>query len=197
MSSSKTANPGRTCRSCGCTDNDCSGCIERTGRPCFWVDADLCSASVGTSEGLGCVTVILPGGTLPPTDTKNPNETKALPEGWTNAPIPPEHWAGSYPIPDHGWTCFFCGETFTTIDAARYHFGGDPFDDPACRIKDGQEKNLLLALRRAQDELARYHADDSEIIRQMHATETNYRTELQRAEELGYSRGLRDARSEQ
>jgi hypothetical protein len=34
----------RSCRACGCTDADCSGCIERTGRPCFWVEADLCSA---------------------------------------------------------------------------------------------------------------------------------------------------------
>jgi hypothetical protein len=34
----------RSCRECGCTDNDCRGCIERTGRPCYWVKDDLCSA---------------------------------------------------------------------------------------------------------------------------------------------------------
>lgn len=34
----------RTCRVCGCTDNDCSQCIEKTGRPCHWVEHDLCSA---------------------------------------------------------------------------------------------------------------------------------------------------------
>lgn len=34
----------RRCRVCGCTDDDCSGCIERTGRPCWWVEHDLCSA---------------------------------------------------------------------------------------------------------------------------------------------------------
>lgn len=34
----------RRCRICGCTDDDCSGCVERTGAPCFWVEADLCSA---------------------------------------------------------------------------------------------------------------------------------------------------------
>lgn len=34
----------RTCRVCGCTDDDCSGCIERTGVPCYWVENDLCSA---------------------------------------------------------------------------------------------------------------------------------------------------------
>ena len=35
---------GRACRVCGCTDEDCSGCIERTGEPCYWVEEDLCSA---------------------------------------------------------------------------------------------------------------------------------------------------------
>lgn len=30
------------CRKCGCTDDDCSGCIERTGEPCYWVERDLC-----------------------------------------------------------------------------------------------------------------------------------------------------------
>jgi hypothetical protein len=34
----------RSCRVCGCTDDDCSGCVERTGEPCFWVESDLCSA---------------------------------------------------------------------------------------------------------------------------------------------------------
>jgi hypothetical protein len=35
-----------TCKKCGCTDNDCSQCIERTGQPCYWIDEnqDLCSA---------------------------------------------------------------------------------------------------------------------------------------------------------
>lgn len=34
----------RSCRLCGCTDEDCRGCIERTGAPCSWVAEDLCSA---------------------------------------------------------------------------------------------------------------------------------------------------------
>lgn len=38
------------CRECGCTDEDCSGCIERTGVACSWVEADLCSACVVSSE---------------------------------------------------------------------------------------------------------------------------------------------------
>jgi hypothetical protein len=34
----------RRCRECGCTDEDCSQCVARTGRPCTWVEPDLCSA---------------------------------------------------------------------------------------------------------------------------------------------------------
>lgn len=34
----------RRCRVCGCTDEDCSGCMQRTGKPCHWVGEDLCSA---------------------------------------------------------------------------------------------------------------------------------------------------------
>lgn len=32
------------CRVCGCTDEDCYACIQRTGVPCGWVEPDLCSA---------------------------------------------------------------------------------------------------------------------------------------------------------
>lgn len=35
---------GRRCRACGCTDDDCSQCVERTRHPCSWVEEDLCSA---------------------------------------------------------------------------------------------------------------------------------------------------------
>ena len=39
--------PG-VCVKCGCTEEDCSGCVARTGAPCSWVDATrtLCSACV-------------------------------------------------------------------------------------------------------------------------------------------------------
>lgn len=44
----------RACRVCGCTDLDCSGCIERTGKPCYWVDDDLCSACEADDELVTC-----------------------------------------------------------------------------------------------------------------------------------------------
>lgn len=33
----------RTCRVCGCTDDDCRQCIEAQGHPCWWVEENLCS----------------------------------------------------------------------------------------------------------------------------------------------------------
>lgn len=39
----------RSCRVCGCTDANCAQCVEKTGQPCSWVNADLCSACVPTT----------------------------------------------------------------------------------------------------------------------------------------------------
>jgi ParB/RepB/Spo0J family partition protein len=47
----KTKGGTRTCRVCGCTDDDCSQCIEKTGERCHWVEEDLCSACAGTDDG--------------------------------------------------------------------------------------------------------------------------------------------------
>lgn len=37
----------QVCRICGCTNDDCRQCIEKTGHPCYWVEPDLCSACKG------------------------------------------------------------------------------------------------------------------------------------------------------
>ena len=50
----------RTCRECGCTDNDCRQCIKKTGSACHWVANDLCSACVATKKP-GPVYPIPPG----------------------------------------------------------------------------------------------------------------------------------------
>lgn len=63
--------------------------------------------------------------------------------------------ADTYPKPVHGWTCFHCGETFTTYGGARDHFGADQLKDPACRIKVGEERGLVMALRRAEGHIDR------------------------------------------
>jgi hypothetical protein len=33
----------RTCRICGCTDDNCFDCAYISGVPCWWVEEDLCS----------------------------------------------------------------------------------------------------------------------------------------------------------
>lgn len=62
--------------------------------------------------------------------------------------------------PPLGWTCFHCGETFTTIGAARDHFGCDQLDDPACRIKVGEEHGLVQELRQAEAEIRRLCSEE-------------------------------------
>jgi hypothetical protein len=100
----------------------------------------------------------------------------------------------TYTVPEHGWTCFYCGETFTAFGDARAHFGGyQPFADAACRIKAGEERGLVMALRRAEMQLAGYRAEDSDKDRAMRAMESKHQQELRRAEEAGYARGLEDA----
>ena len=55
-----------------------------------------------------------------------------------------------YMKPKDGWVCFFCGERFTTLGGAEDHFGSRPTDIPACRIKVGSERGLVMELRKTQ-----------------------------------------------
>lgn len=55
-----------------------------------------------------------------------------------------------YQMPSDGWTCFHCGETFTTWVGARDHFGATPGDRAACLIKLGDERGLVMELRKAE-----------------------------------------------
>lgn len=66
----------------------------------------------------------------------------------------------TYPKPAHGWTCFHCGETFMTPGGARDHFGVSPASDLACRIKIGDERGLIMALRKAEAELCHIAAEN-------------------------------------
>lgn len=104
--------------------------------------------------------------------------------------------AATYPKPEAGWTCFHCGETFTTPGAARDHFGFDPSCDPACRIKIGAERGLVIALRKAEQELGEawqaIHSESTEAAKAYHAQNTRHRAQLMAVEEAGYERGLGD-----
>lgn len=72
----------------------------------------------------------------------------------------------TYPMPPNGWTCFHCGETFTTPGAARDHFGATPNAEPGCLIdqvaleeggKPERGRGLLMALRKLEVEVERLH----------------------------------------
>jgi hypothetical protein len=108
--------------------------------------------------------------------------------------------ANTYPTPAHGWTCFHCGETFPpTAEGqvnAKRHFGFDIYATPGCIEKlTAPERNLLLRIRALEDQLARYQSEDSDTDRAMVAMQADHQVALRRAEEKGYARGLRDART--
>lgn len=101
----------------------------------------------------------------------------------------------TYLAPAHGWTCFHCGETFTTVGSARVHFGAMPTAEPGCmvRVSLGAERGLLMALREAESLLARYMNEDTDLHRSMYQMQARHADQLRVAEEAGYERGLRDA----
>jgi len=96
------------------------------------------------------------------------------------------------------WRCFHCGETFTLLQKrwAAEHFGRSELDTPVCLMRVSGEGSLLTALRNAQEELDRRRAEDSDVIRAMHAMSADHAAALRREEERGYERGLRDARGQ-
>lgn len=80
----------------------------------------------------------------------------------------------TYTAPAHGWTCFHCGETFTTPGTARDHFGTLPDETAACvmKVELGGQRGLIMELRRLQDENRRLHqdiSDESTFYRDYHA----------------------------
>lgn len=96
------------------------------------------------------------------------------------------------------WRCFHCGEAFTRAQErhARDHFGADCSETPVCMMRVSGEYHLLRALRKAQDELAGYRAEDTDLHRALHAMSADHATALRREEERGYEKGLRDASRE-
>ena len=96
------------------------------------------------------------------------------------------------------WRCFHCGDTFTRAQErwAREHFGRDEGAQPVCLIRSAGESALLTALRNAQDELARYRAEDTDLMRALWVMQADHQVALRREEERGYEKGLRDARRE-
>lgn len=83
------------------------------------------------------------------------------------------------------WQCFHCDEVFTDRAAAAAHFGPSIYSDPACAIDAHR-------LRELEAELARYREEDTDLHRELYGMQSKHQTELRRAEEEGYARGLHD-----
>lgn len=84
------------------------------------------------------------------------------------------------------WRCFLCGEVFTDTDQAALHFGTAIHHKPACQID-------IVEYRRAESENQRYRDEDSDLHREIYGLQSKHQTELRRAEEQGYAKGLRDS----
>jgi hypothetical protein len=95
------------------------------------------------------------------------------------------------------WRCFHCGDAFTKaqVEHARDHFGRDESTTPVCLIREPGEYSLLKALRKAEDELAAYRAEDTYLHRALHEMSSDHGRALIREEERGYEKGLRDGKS--
>jgi hypothetical protein len=97
-----------------------------------------------------------------------------------------------------GWQCFHCGEIFTTVGGASDHFGASPDKEPGCliKIKVGDERGLLMELRKAESERDSLQHDicneSTEADLVMQRMQAQHLTELRREEEIGYGRGLKD-----
>lgn len=89
------------------------------------------------------------------------------------------------------WRCFHCGDVFTTARGATEHFGGEEGAATACLIK-AHEGHLVHRIRDLEDQLARYRAEDSDVMRSIMTLEADQRRALITAEEQGYARALRD-----
>lgn len=85
------------------------------------------------------------------------------------------------------WRCFHCDEVFTDRESAQEHFGVSQYKDPACQIDIAKYRDMEETLRR-------FHNEDTDQLREIHALYTEKTTAVRRAEEQGYAKGLEDAR---
>ncbi len=74
--------------------------------------------------------------------------------------------------PEVSWTCFHCGETFTTVGSAADHFGESPDREPGCLIdrvaleeggKPERGRGLLMALRKEEAYNRKLRAENEKL----------------------------------
>lgn len=90
------------------------------------------------------------------------------------------------------WRCFHCDSAFRNERHAAEHFGVDSaLSLTACQIK-GHENALIRTIREQEEQLARYRAEDGDILRAMESMRSEHEYALRKAEEVGYNRGVVD-----
>lgn len=87
------------------------------------------------------------------------------------------------------WRCFHCDEVFTSEEDARLHFGKSERESPACTID-------ISEYRAMETRMQFYNDEDAEIHRSMARLQSDHNLALQREEEKGYDRGVRDQMAE-
>lgn len=92
------------------------------------------------------------------------------------------------------WRCFHCDKTFTQSQhkQAREHFGTDEGKMPVCLMRVPGEDGLLAALRRAEANLAEWQEERHPLMMALVSQAADHAAALQREEEKGYARGLKD-----
>lgn len=89
------------------------------------------------------------------------------------------------------WRCFFCDAVFTREQDAAEHFGELRTALPACQLK-GSDLGLLGIIREQESDLARFRAEDSDLVRVMQQMQSEHAENVRRAEEDGYGKAVRD-----
>ncbi len=97
--------------------------------------------------------------------------------------------AGALPLPPAApaWRCFHCDERFTDTDSARAHFGDSERQQALCTIDPTHFRWMEAQHRQTVDECDTL----SQTVRSL---ANEHETLRRRAEELGYARGLADAK---
>jgi hypothetical protein len=101
-------------------------------------------------------------------------------------------------LPTGPWRCFHCGDVFTAWHCARDHFGHEDGALPACQIKGG-EIGLVAALRAAErdasDAWFALQNESTTTAKAFRAMQGRHQQQLTAMEQLGYERGLADAKA--
>lgn len=91
------------------------------------------------------------------------------------------------------WRCFHCDAVFRSEHAAGIHFGADQAATCACVLP--HEQHLVDYIRDLEDQLHRYRNEESDVMRAIRTLQGEHRQALQREEEKGYERGVKDMKA--